>query len=344
MGPQTKMWLLVVLMFGILYGVITAIGTWMGAGSASTYSVNYASAMVTDADNGAGESYRGTMIDAHSHITGPNIDVDIDMDYVFSFLDQANISKVLLFGPPAPLQNVYRKYPDRVIPFLSFLILDPSTGKLIISDERLEQLERLLKSGVFQGIGEITLRHKGHGIHHPADDPLMLKLYDLAAQYSVPVNVHVDFEYSDELERALEHNRKATIIWAHWGATGTPAGVVQADPPLIRRMMDKHPNLFADLSISNPYTLGASAPTQEELFTNPDSSIKQEWKQLFEDYSDRLMWGLDMVISSEGGYERVELTVKVTDYYRSLLYQLSPEAAENIAYKTIERILPAPAE
>jgi len=37
MGLQTKMWLLVVLMFGILYGVITGIGTWMGAGSASTY-------------------------------------------------------------------------------------------------------------------------------------------------------------------------------------------------------------------------------------------------------------------------------------------------------------------
>jgi len=37
MGLQTKMWLLVVLMFGILYGVITGIGSHMGVGSASTY-------------------------------------------------------------------------------------------------------------------------------------------------------------------------------------------------------------------------------------------------------------------------------------------------------------------
>lgn len=37
MGLQTKMWLLVALMFGILYGVITGIGSYMGAGSASTY-------------------------------------------------------------------------------------------------------------------------------------------------------------------------------------------------------------------------------------------------------------------------------------------------------------------
>jgi len=37
MGLQIKMWLLVALMFGILYGVITAIGRYMGVGSANSY-------------------------------------------------------------------------------------------------------------------------------------------------------------------------------------------------------------------------------------------------------------------------------------------------------------------
>ena len=36
-GLQTKMWLLVVLLFGILYGVITGIGSYWGVGSASSY-------------------------------------------------------------------------------------------------------------------------------------------------------------------------------------------------------------------------------------------------------------------------------------------------------------------
>ena len=39
MGLQMKMWLLVVLMFGILYGVITGIGSYMGVGSATSYVV-----------------------------------------------------------------------------------------------------------------------------------------------------------------------------------------------------------------------------------------------------------------------------------------------------------------
>ncbi|MFC2034365.1 zinc metalloprotease HtpX, partial [Chloroflexota bacterium] len=39
MWLQTRMFLLVALLFGILYGVIVGIGTWMGAGSATTYIV-----------------------------------------------------------------------------------------------------------------------------------------------------------------------------------------------------------------------------------------------------------------------------------------------------------------
>jgi len=37
MGLQTKMWLLVVLLFGILYGVFTGLGSYLGVGSASSY-------------------------------------------------------------------------------------------------------------------------------------------------------------------------------------------------------------------------------------------------------------------------------------------------------------------
>ena len=37
MGLQMKMWLLVALMFAILYGVITGLGSYMGLGSASSY-------------------------------------------------------------------------------------------------------------------------------------------------------------------------------------------------------------------------------------------------------------------------------------------------------------------
>lgn len=37
MGLQTKMWLLVVLMFAIVYGVLTGIGSYLGVGNATSY-------------------------------------------------------------------------------------------------------------------------------------------------------------------------------------------------------------------------------------------------------------------------------------------------------------------
>ena len=36
MGLQTKMWLLIALLFAILYGVITGIGSYLGAGGAGS--------------------------------------------------------------------------------------------------------------------------------------------------------------------------------------------------------------------------------------------------------------------------------------------------------------------
>ena len=37
MWLQTRMFLLVAVLFGILYGVVTGLGVWMGAGSAVSY-------------------------------------------------------------------------------------------------------------------------------------------------------------------------------------------------------------------------------------------------------------------------------------------------------------------
>ena len=270
------------------------------------------------------ELYKGTMIDAHAHFRSRAVSID----ELVSFVNQAHISKVVLFAGAGDLQDAYRKYPDRVIPFLRPFKRDPSTKKMMIPEDSPGVIEEQLKSGIFKGIGEITLRlHPLPGVapegdNNPADSPVMLEIYDIAAKYGVPVNVHVDFEYSDELERALEHNRKTIIIWAHCG---------YADPSLIRRMMDSHSNLFADLSI----ILDPSKGKHAQLHRNPDGSINQKWKIFLEDYSDRLMFGTDMGMSKE----RYAKTSEVTDYYRGLLYQLSPEAAENIAYKTILRIL-----
>ncbi|MFC1906509.1 PQQ-binding-like beta-propeller repeat protein [Chloroflexota bacterium] len=275
------------------------------------------------------ELIKGSMIDAHAHFRSKSVNID----ELMTFVAQADIGKVVLFAGAAELRDAGRKYPNRIIPFLSPFKRDPSTRKMTIPRDSPKAIESQLESGFFRGIGEITLRLHPlpvvapQGDNYPADSPVMLEIYDLVAKYGVPINVHVDPGYSDELERALEHNRKAVIIWAHCG---------YASPSIIRKMMDKHPNLYGDLSI----ILDPSKPKYVSTSISPDGSLSREWKDLLENYSERLMFGTDMGMSRE----RYEMTAKVTEHYRNLLEQLSPEAAGNIAYRTMLHILEAAAE
>ena len=88
------------------------------------------------------------------------------------------------------------------------------------------QIERLLKMypDFWCGIGELMSRHDdltaltyGEGVH--MDSPAFKMIYDLAADYDLPVLVHHNISpqnsdkplYEDELIRALEHNRKCKI-------------------------------------------------------------------------------------------------------------------------------------
>ncbi|MFC2122931.1 amidohydrolase family protein [Bacteroidota bacterium] len=269
------------------------------------------------------------MVDAHAHLV-PRL---VDIDELISFTEKAGISQVVLFASASELQNAGSKYPERVIPFLSPFKRNPTTKKVTIPSDAPQTVETQLKSGFFKGIGEITLRLHPlpqvapAGDNNPADSPAMLAIYDLAAQYGILINVHVDNEYSEELARALEHNREATIIWSHCG---------YASPTLLRGMLDNHPNLYGDLSI----ILDPSKRMHSPDAINADGSIAPEWKELLNDYSERLMFGTDMGMN-RGRYKR---TAEVTNHYRSLLSQLSPEAASNIAYKNILRILKLPGD
>ena len=84
--------------------------------------------------------------------------------------------------------------------------------------------------GEFYGIGELMSRHDDltaltYGESPRADSPTFLEIYDLAAEYDLPVLIHHNISgsymddpiYLEEMERALAHNRKTNIIWAHVG-------------------------------------------------------------------------------------------------------------------------------
>jgi hypothetical protein len=75
-----------------------------------------------------------------------------------------------------------------------------------------------------------------------AQHPLMRRLWSMSAAYGVPLSVHMDADPASiaEMERLITSDRAGTWIWAHSGW--------YADPALLRRLFQAHPNLYADLS------------------------------------------------------------------------------------------------
>ena len=265
------------------------------------------------------------LIDSHSHLI-PGV---ISAQEMLSRLMNAGVSGVVLFGRFRDVQAIQQQNPDSVFPFAQ-VRRDPTTKELLLDEGALGFIRRQLDNGAIYGIGELSLRHRPFPNSPPEDDnysadgPIALQIYDLAASYGFPVIVHLEHEFIDELERALEHNRNTTIIWAHMG---------DSQPPLIVEMMRRHPNLYADISTRNPF-FERGVPIDQQSLTDEDGILKEQWRALFEESSDRFLFGIDM-----GPPNRLPILGEVVTYYRSVLAQLTPSTAEKIAYQNTTRLL-----
>jgi predicted TIM-barrel fold metal-dependent hydrolase len=168
-----------------------------------------------------------------------------------------------------------------------------------------ERAEELVHMGA-AGFGEMAAEHFAGGTPYqyaPADHPLFLLLADIAAQYDVPIDIHMEavpqamplpadlksppnaprlHENISAFERLLTHDPRAKIIWAHLGSDGTG----YRTPDLCRRLLGKHPNLYMELKL-DPKAPGKNFPL------TGDNKIKPEWLKLFRDFPDRFIIGSD---------------------------------------------------
>lgn len=277
-----------------------------------------------------GRRYDGRLVDAHGHVYWDGFS---DVPALMRLYAQAGVDGCWLFSVPWTLAaDAAGAFPDTLVPFLGegyHTTLHPHSSYV-----NPEGLEGLLAAGAVRGLGEIILRHSPFQLgpeggyasesaaHHPADDPRLIESYRLAAGYGIPVTVHQEWFFAEELERALEAAPEANIVWAHAGHG--PAHVVRA-------MMERHPNLHADLSARTPW-IGPGT-----MLLHPDGSLDPAWRATLEQFPERFMVGLDLFARS---HYRVEYVRMMAEYYRALLGTLADEVAEQIGHGNAERLAP----
>ena len=241
-------------------------------------------------------------------------------------MEERNITKMIVMPPPftygQPGLDEYeaflpaiRRYPQQ----FAFLGGGGSLNVLLIRaagmgetppeiKQRFERRARKIMDDGAVGFGEMATLHLSMSPEHPfeeapPDHPLMLLLADLAAEYNVPVDIHMEAVVLETqvperlnqppnpstlkpniaaFERLLAHNRRAKIIWAHagWCHTG------QRTAELCGELLERHSNLYMSFKVGKD-SLPETRPLDE------GGSLKPEWAQLVARFPDRFFIGSD---------------------------------------------------
>jgi predicted TIM-barrel fold metal-dependent hydrolase len=258
--------------------------------------------------------YTGTLVDAHGHFMPAWA-----KEVVPTMVQAADLAHFVILGVKDTYQ--YEK-------------TDPDTYTYCawfdVGEEDLEGVVAMLDAGA-RCLGETSIRHFASGPNAEAKDhdptsEFLTAVYAEAASHQVPINVHFDYsdEHVGEYKAALDAHPDTSFIWAHMG---------DANAAQVRDMLDAHDNLFVDISSRNPLCSfgGRLLPMDEQRLDDGDLKLKEGWRQLFEDHSDRVLYGSDV-----GPGDRHLYMEEIANHYRALLGQLSPEAAERIGHLNAE--------
>lgn len=211
----------------------------------------------------------------------------------------------------------------------------------------------LVRKGVV-GFGEMTAEHFSMSEDHPyetapPDHPLFLRLADLAAEYALPIDIHME-AIPEEMPmpshfqsppnprilkpniaafgRLLAHNRKAKIVWAHLGWDNTGKRTID----LTHKLLTDNPNLYMSIRIAS-----GMQERQVETPTFPldkDSRLKQEWLMLFQEFPDRFLIGSDEIIKPANDHPSAG-SIRSTV---SMLKQLPEKLKSQIGYENAYRL------
>ncbi|MEO5671600.1 MAG: TatD family hydrolase [Ramlibacter sp.] len=254
-------------------------------------------------------------VDAHVHLN--------DLAMQLELMERYRVTRAVVFwggrSTNETVAQALRKHPDRLIAFAS---ISPERTAYRpaweANDEALlNQLDALLATGIYKGIGEISVTHfPAAGFAETDFSPtgaMMSGIMRLARKHKVPVLVHAESTRMAELSAMLESFPDVAVIWAHGGYT-----------PLFlaRRMLERHPNLYYELSAR---TWPRHPRSPDYTILRDGSKVWPEWLELIESQPRRFLVGTD------ASHRSAASEAMKFESVQNFLAQLSPQARERVA-------------
>lgn len=244
------------------------------------------------------------LFDAHMHYKIEAWD-EYPPGTVVELMDKSGVAQALVSSTPdRGTIKLWKFAPDRFVPEMRPYAGQANSRNWTTQPGMLEYIVKRLDSYPHTGIGEFHL----HRID-VRDKDLINGIVSLAVERDLFIHIHSGAEpvrFLFKLEPRLK------IVWAHAG---------MSDPPhVIRELMDKHEQLYADTSY------------RERDILSP-GGIDAEWKALLIDHADRFMVGSDTWVNDQWAIYEELIAMN-----RKWLRHLPKDVAEQIAFKNAERL------
>lgn len=242
-------------------------------------------------------------------------------------LDAHRIELAVVTGTPPELAlELYRAAPERVVPIYG-LYRDPEEWAVWHHDPRLlGRVRAALESGAYRGVGEVHLI--GGFISH-WKNPVIAGLFDMAAEFDVPVMIHVEFSRANYTLGLCRAHPETRFFLAHAGSILKPSEV--------KRVLDGCPNVAVELSARDPWR------HQRNRMTDETGKLKSEWRDLIVAHADRFMigsdpvWPVDRLDSWDEPDTGWQELARFIDFHLDWLATLPPEQADQIRWDNAYR-------
>ena len=198
-------------------------------------------------------------------------------------------------------QRLYQADPAFVVPSLRPYRKRGTIDTWMYDETLIPYLKQRLQTFRYAAIGELHINGE------QAKTQVMREIIRLARQHQLILHVHSD---AQAIRLIFEQYPEAHILWAH-------AGFEEA--ATVSTLMDKQPNLMADLSF------------RTEIYQN--GRFFPGWQQLLLKHADRFLLGIDTYQP-----QRWLQINNVMLWQRQLLAALPGDVARKIAYDNSERI------
>ncbi len=279
------------------------------------------------------------IIDAHSQF-----DQFVELSQIIKLLNEGQISRVILSDRSTQKINRGRellefgiRYPDRITPAVR-----TKGGR---DRGYFDFLNDQAKHSEYGALAEVISTHAAmknpffelqEDVMIPPDDSQILAAVELAQKKGWPFIIHIEFkyiaphykEYMSKLEKLLEGYRSLPMGLIHMG---------QLDLDEVRRLIEKHPNIFFMTSTANTIIVKMAErndPKRGWINMFDGQNLKPEWQELMIAYPNRFVLAFDNVFKSQWGppyLRQIEL-------WRRNLVKLPDSVAHVIAHGNAERL------